>query len=176
MYRDKTLIPTEAIRLAALGALAAEPARYSDVAREVRGFASRIAGPSLDILGSSIELLRHERLVAACEEGEDPKLELTERGRVALETLLAANVRSPTDGVSKLVLALKLRFLHLLAPAQQREQIAVIVEMSEQERARLADLATQHGSDDGLLGSWLAHELTQIDGRIAWLNEVAAGL
>ncbi len=176
MYRDKTLIPTEAIRLAALGALAAEPVRYSDVAREVRGFAARIAGPSLDILGSSIELLRHEGLVAARDEGDDPELELTPQGRAALTTLLTANVRSPTDGVSKLVVALKLRFLHLLPAAHQREQIAVIVEMSEQERARLADLAQQHRGDAGLLGSWLAHELAQIDGRIAWLNEVAAGL
>ena len=176
MYRDKTLIPAEAIRLAALGTLALAPARYSDVAREVRGFAARIAGPSLDILGSSLELLRHEGLVAAEDGGEDPRLELTAKGREALETLLTANVRSPTDGVSKLVLALKLRFLHLLPAAAQREQIAVIVEMSEQERARLADLAGQLGDNDGLLGSWLAHELAQVDGRIAWLNEVAAGL
>ena len=33
MYRDNTLIPTEAIRLAALGTLAMRPMRYGDLAR-----------------------------------------------------------------------------------------------------------------------------------------------
>ncbi len=190
MYRDKTLIPTEALRLAALGTLAQGPARYSALSRDVRGFAARIAGPTLDILGSSIELLRHEGLVETPTSGvptsgvptggapdgetdaDDPMLTLTERGRDALTNLMAANVRSPTDGVSKLVLALKLRFLHLLSPAEQQEQVALIIEMSEQERARLTDLAAQHRGADGLLGSWLDHELAQVDARIDWLDQI----
>ncbi len=63
MYRDNTLIPTEAIRLAALGILEAGPRRYAELAREVRDFASRFTGPSLDLMGSSLELLRYEGLV-----------------------------------------------------------------------------------------------------------------
>lgn len=185
MYRDKTLIPTEALRLAALGTLAQGPVRYSALSRDVRGFAARIAGPTLDILGASIELLRHEGLVetptggaptGGAPDGEtdadDPILVLTERGRDALTNLMAANVRSPTDGVSKLVLALKLRFLHLLSPAEQQEQVALIIEMSEQERARLTDLAAHHRGTDGLLGSWLDHELAQVDARIDWLDQI----
>ena len=46
MYRDNTLIPTEAIRLAALGALIEGEQRYADLAREIRNFVGRIAGPS----------------------------------------------------------------------------------------------------------------------------------
>lgn len=182
MYRDKTLIPTEALRLAALGTLAQQPARYSELSRDVRGFAARIAGPTLDILGSSIELLRHEGLVETPDDdgdgaadGDDPMLVLTARGRDALSNLMMANVRSPTDGVSKLVLALKLRFLHVLNPAQQQEQVALIIEMSEQERTRLRDLAARHRGEDGLLGSWLAHELAQVDARIDWLEHLKPG-
>ena len=42
MYRDKTLIPTEAIRMLALRILAQEPRRYGALAAEVRHFAARI--------------------------------------------------------------------------------------------------------------------------------------
>ena len=57
MYRDNTLIPTEAIRLAALGQLVESDRPYSELAREVRQFVSLIVGPSLDMLGPSLELL-----------------------------------------------------------------------------------------------------------------------
>src|SRR5205085_4867686 len=47
---SRELIPTGAIRLAALGLLASGPRRYDELAVEVRRFASRMLGPSLDIL------------------------------------------------------------------------------------------------------------------------------
>ena len=62
MYRDNTLIPTEAIRLAALGALIEGEQRYADLAREIRNFVGRIAGPSLDLLGTSLEVMGYEGL------------------------------------------------------------------------------------------------------------------
>ncbi len=45
MYRDDTLIPSEAVRLCALGILMLGRRRYAGLAREVRHFTSRIAGP-----------------------------------------------------------------------------------------------------------------------------------
>jgi Putative AphA-like transcriptional regulator len=172
MYRDNTLIPTEAIRLAALGQLAIAPMSYAELAREVRGFAARITGPSLDLLGASLELLGHEGLVEPVEGG---LLHLTAAGRAALFELLRANVRSPVDAVAKLILALKLRFLHLLPAAEQRAQIAQIVEVSQTERARLIDLAARHAGDAGYLQAYLAHDLAQVDARIQWLEGLTAG-
>lgn len=176
MYRDNTLIPTEAIRLAALGTLKAGPRRYADLAREVRGFASRFTGPSLDILGSSLELLRFEGLVEPVEgEGmeDNALLAITEAGSAALEELLQSSIRSPVDGISKLIVALKLRFLHLLAPAKRREQIERMAEMSEGERARLKDLQASYGAEASHLTAWLDHEIAQVEGRIAWLEKLA---
>jgi hypothetical protein len=51
MYKDNSLIPTEAVRLAALGLLTEGPRSYGDLADEVRLFTSRIVGPSLDLIG-----------------------------------------------------------------------------------------------------------------------------
>ncbi len=164
--------------MAALGALAQKPQGYAALAREVRAFASRIAGPSLDILGSSIELLRFEGLVAPVdgEDGADAPLEVTEAGRAALIELLTSNLRNPTDGVSKLIFASKLRFLHFLEPAQQRDQIDVMIEMSQSELARLQDLAERYRDEPGHLQDWLAHDIGEVERRLAWLQGLHATL
>lgn len=175
MYRDKTLIPTEAIRLAALGALAMQPMSYANLARDVRAFTSRIAGPSLDMMGTSIELLRTESLVAPLEgapSGPDALLALTPQGRDELHELMVSNVRSPVDGVSKLIFALKLRFLHLLSADDARAQIELMVEISASERARLIDLTARHAGEAGYFPSWLNNEIDALDRRIAWLQAV----
>ena len=65
MFRDNSLIPTEAIRLAALGLLSEGARRYGELAAEIRHFTSRVAGPSLDLMGNSLELLIYEGLVEA---------------------------------------------------------------------------------------------------------------
>jgi len=175
MYRDKTLIPSEAIRLCMLGTLALRPHTYADLAREVRAFTSRIAGPSLDMMGSSIEVLRAEGLVAPIEDLPDPvheTLELTDSGRHELRDLLISNLRSPVDGVSQLVFALKLRFLHLLAEEDARDQIERMREISETEHARLLDLKEHYGSEPGEFDAWLDLELAQIEDRLHWLKSV----
>ncbi|MSO70408.1 MAG: hypothetical protein EXQ88_00070 [Alphaproteobacteria bacterium] len=176
MYRDNTLIPTEAIRLAALGQLAGAPTTLAELARAVRAFAARITGPSLDLLGSSLELLRYEGLVEPAPGTTDGSVRLTEAGHAALLDLLRANVRSPVDAVSKLILALKLRYLHLLPVAEQRHQLAFMVEASQTERARINELATRHAHEPGHLLAFLAHDLAQVEARIVWLEALVARL
>ena len=188
MYRDKTLIPTEAIRLAALGTLAGrspeDPIRYADLAAEVRHFTSRIMGPSLDVLGPSIELLRYEGLaefedepgaVDTTDEG-DTRLTLTDAGRKELLTLLKANVRAPVDDINKLVIALKFRFLHLLPESERRDQIDHLIELYAAEQGRLAELRERHAEDGTDLVAWLDHDIGQAEARIVWLTAYKDGL
>lgn len=165
MYRDKTLIPTEAIRLLALGMLAERPRAYGDLAVAVREFASLLVGPSLDMLGPPLELLKHEGFV----DGADD-LTITESGGTELEKLLTSNVRTPLDHVGKVVVAAKFRFLHLLPQADRQAQLAQLRNAYETEQARLEELkAGQQGA--GLFPQWIAHELALIDARLAWLDE-----
>lgn len=178
MYRDKSLIPTEAIRMLALGILAGGPCRYAELAAEVRHFSSRIVGPSLDILGSSLELLSYEGLMQPLEGrsgsdtglSADAMLSITDTGRVALHDLLRSHVRAPVDDINKLVVALKIRFLHVLSPAEQREQIEGLIDICETELGRLEDLAEHHENEPGHLLDWLAHDMGQIRERIEWLK------
>jgi hypothetical protein len=176
MYRDKTLIPTEAIRLAALGTLALRPLPYAELAREVRAFTSRIAGPSLDMMGTSIELLRTESLIAPTDDTHaadvDTPLALTPQGRTEFLELMTSNVRSPLDGVSKLVFALKLRFLYLIPTEAARAQRDLMAEISTSERARLIDLKARHTGEVGHFGGWLDNEIDALDRRIAWLAAI----
>ena len=65
MYRDNTLIPSEAVRLLALGILATRECPYAELAHEVRHFVGHVVGPSLDLVGAPIEVLKIEGLICA---------------------------------------------------------------------------------------------------------------
>jgi DNA-binding PadR family transcriptional regulator len=98
MYRDNTLIPSEAVRLLALGMLASRPMSYAELAREVRHFTGRVVGPSLDLVGAPLEVLKVEGLVEnlnpTSADSDDPEedggeLTVTAEGRAELRRLLA---------------------------------------------------------------------------------------
>jgi len=175
MYRDNTLIPSEAIRLAALGALMEQDMTYAALARETRYFVERIIGPSLDLLGSSLELLRFEGLVGSADgeaDADDPTLRISQSGRDAFATLMTSNVRAPVNDVSRLVLALKMRFLHLLDGEDRMHQGEMLEEMCETELARLGDLRQRYGK--GRLSAWLDLEIHQLEERLAWFRDLDA--
>ncbi|MBL4748943.1 MAG: hypothetical protein JKY17_09485 [Magnetovibrio sp.] len=175
MFADNTLTPKEAIRLCALGTLAqaATPMRYAQLASEIRHFTSRITGPSLDIMGTSIELLKYEGLVEAIEGvgmEDDAVLVLTKKGRTAFGTLMTSRIRAQGSEVNKLITTLKLRFLHILSNAEQCHQIDLLIEGVETELNRLDDLYTSHEHDEGYLSNWLKHDIQQLENHFTWLE------
>ncbi len=175
MFADNTLTPKEAVRLCALGTiqLSPEPMRYSELASAIRHFTSRITGPSLDIMGTSIELLRYEGLVEAVDGvgmEDDAKLTLSDAGREEFRTLMTARLRAAGSDVNKLITTLKLRFLHLLAKSDQRLQAEILIETCETEIARLEDLQDHHRQDPGFLNEWLEHDIGQLERHLDWLN------
>lgn len=179
MYRDNSLIPSEAVRLLALGVLASGERCYGELAGEVRHFTSHLVGPSLDLVAPPLELLRVEGLIEAAEPsdlGDQTLLRVTEAGRAALTTLLTANVRAPVNDLNKLILTLKMRFLHLLTSAEQKLQLEVLIEMSERELLRLTELRAHHAADAGHLSEWLDHGTTETAARLAWLSDLLARL
>lgn len=172
MYTDNTLTPREATRLCALGTLAGQPMRYSALAGAVRHFVSHVMGPSLDLMGTSIELLKYEGLVKPLDgQGmeDDATLAITEDGMAALRQLLTANLRPVSNDLNKLVITLKFRFLHLLEPEAQRDQADILVEACENELARLESLRAHHAGDGGFLDLWLDHDIGELTLRLAWL-------
>lgn len=177
MFRDNSLIPTEAIRLAALGLLAEAPRRYGDLAAEIRHFTSRVAGPSLDLMGTPLELLRLEGLVAAAAGAgmaDNALLEITPAGRAALDALLQARLRAPLGDYNRLVLLLKLRFLHHLPETEQRAQIALIAELLESELARLKDLRRHDGAAAPRpFLDWLDHDIAALEAQLRGLHAAA---
>ena len=175
MFRDKSLMPKEAIRLAALGLLKRGPARYGDLANDVRHFTTRYWGPTLDVMASSIELMRLEGLVEVTDQGETPgdaMLRLTQAGGDELLALLGAAVRVPSNDFNKLIVALKLKFLDALDPAERAEQVDALVELREAELARLTDLRITHDGDDGHFARWLDHDITLIETDLAWFRQL----
>lgn len=183
-FHDHSLIPAEAVRLAALALLAEGPRPYGELAVDVRRFTSRMLGPSLDVLGTSIELLRHEGLIEPVGRRAGPSqslsadttVQLTEAGRTALKELLTSRVRAPMTDLSRMVVALKLRFLDLLDHAEQKAQFEMLVELSDAELARLADLRAQNAGPGNALGDWLDQEIAQTEQRRTWYQGRLAAL
>jgi DNA-binding PadR family transcriptional regulator len=176
MFRDNSLIPAEAIRLAALGILAEAPRRYGDVVLEIRHFTGRIVGPSLDLMGTSLEALRYEGLIEAVDGkgmSDNALLRLTQAGSQALIALLQAQLRAPVGDFNRLSLLLKLRFLHYLPPAERQTQLALIGESLESELARLEDLRARHADAPGPFLGWLDRDIASLRERLAWLLEPA---
>ena len=174
MFADQTLTPKEAVRFCALGLVAEAPMRYSDLARGVRDFCARVMGPSLDLMGTSIELLKYEGLVSPVDgEGmaDDALVAVTNNGLAALRTLLTARLRPGSD-ITKLVVALKMRFLHLLSDAEKLAQIDMLVDAAETDLARLEDLADVSSGESEGFRRWLDFEIEQTRQRLSWLESL----
>ncbi|MFP6712589.1 MAG: hypothetical protein VB913_12930 [Rhodospirillales bacterium] len=178
MYADNTLTPRETVRLCALGTLAADPLSYDDLVYAVRHFVSRITGPSLELMGESIELLRYEGLVEAEENADEanPTLHITGSGKEILDALLRANIRAGSSDLNELVIALKFRFLHQLPSRDQANQIDLMLEACESELARFEDLRKYHDGDVGHLTGWLDHDISRLESRLEWLTDFKSKL
>ncbi|MBT3791950.1 MAG: hypothetical protein HOF95_02890 [Rhodospirillales bacterium] len=180
MYPDHSLMPKEAIRLAALGMVGEGPVAYADLASRVRDFTSHIMGPNIDLMGTSIQILCLEGLVTSkgTLEGQplspDAELTITESGERELKTLLMATVRTPFDDLNKLIIALKMRFFDHLDDDAKRSQIDLITFALEGEMARLAVLYAQQSTDapsGNALAAWLDHELNRIEADLQWFKD-----
>lgn len=176
MYPDNSLIPTEAIRLAALGSLATAPKPYAALAAEIRHFTGRIVGPSLDLIGPPIQHLELEGLVERAGTGDDHAIRVTAAGMAELKRLLTANLRGPVGEFNKLVIALKLRFLHLIDRDAQLAQAELLIEVCARELTRLTDLRGHHAAESGHLIDWLDHDIAQVEARLAWFRDLEARL
>lgn len=179
MYRDNTLVPTEAVRLLALGCLTESQLTYAQLAQEVKQFTGHIIGPSLDLVGTPLEVLKVEQLIAPVEDGaseETALLTVTETGITEIQRLLRSNSRAPINDVSKLIIALKMRFLHLLAKEDQLIQIDILQELAQRQMEHFTELRAEHDKDRGHLTAWLDHDIEQARGRLNWLSELRASI
>ncbi len=175
MYADNTLTPKEATRLCALGVLSRGAQTYAALAVEVRHFVTHVMGPSLDVLGTSVELLKHEGLVKPIEgDGDTAVLSITDEGEREFRTLLTANIKSAENDLNKLVIALKFRFMDLLPSEEQAQQIDLLADAVENELARLDDLRAHHADDGGLMTQWLDQEIGDLERRFDWLSSKRA--
>jgi|GEM_PF-95681 DNA-binding PadR family transcriptional regulator len=174
MFAEHALLPAQAVRLTALGMLAEGPRRYADLAREVSHFTGCILGQSLDVMGTSLELLRYEGLIEA--RGgtgmvDNAEMGITAAGSRALARLLKAPLQAPSVEVNRLVLALKLRFLPILDEAGRGEVLAQIREWYAGEIVRYEELRARHGAHSAPFCRWLDREIALARER---LREISA--
>ncbi len=155
MYRDNTLVPAEATRLLALGLLLETPMSYAKLAQTVRGFTSLVVGPSLDLIGTPLEVLKVEGLVDSAEASDDAALSLTEAGKEEFSYLMSSNLRAPVTDISKLIIAIKMRLIHLADHKTQAMQVNLLVDIYERQLNRLLELKQGYSIQEGQFDSWL---------------------
>jgi DNA-binding PadR family transcriptional regulator len=170
MYADNTLTPKEATRLCALGMLAESDRSYAELASGVRHFVTHVMGPSLDVLGTSVELLKHEGLIDTVDgDGDDALLRINDDGMQELRTLLMSNLKAAENDLNKLVIALKFRFMEVLSAGQKNKQMDLMIHGVENELARLEELRAHHAHEGGHLIEWLDREIEDLAFRRNWL-------
>ncbi len=172
MQRDRVLIPVEGLRLAALGILASRgPMDYATLATMVRLFATSYGASPVDVMSSSIELLRFEGLIGIVggEDAGSARVTLMPGAQEELERLMLAPVRA-SGASSRLMVALKIRFFRLLDSTGQERLAEVLGDILRGERARLVNLRRHmEGEDPGFL-AWLDRDIARTAEDLAWLE------
>ena len=172
MYRDRSLQPGETVKLIALGLLIEAPRTYADLANDIRYFTARIVGPSLDLLGSSLEILRLEGWIAPKENKDNTSpISLTDSGYEQFLSLMNAPLRIPLNDSNRLALLTKLRFLPYLPEETRLDQIDLIEELVEKEQAWNAELARDFPQT--ALGAWVEMESRDLSAKRAWLQALS---
>jgi DNA-binding PadR family transcriptional regulator len=177
MYSDRTLLPKECLRLCALGTLALsdKPISYADLANSVRHFMSHIMGPSLDMMGSSLQLLKLEGLVKEDTENgafSDAQLSLTQSGHDKFIELMQGNLRDTSGELSRLIMALKMRFLHLLDDDIRIEQVEILQDVCELDLERVLALREEHADEAATFTGWLEMEVKRLEQKRDWLSSL----
>lgn len=172
---DPTLLPSRAMRLAALGALARGDRDYAELVQEIHDLALAVIGATPDAYGSSLELLRYEGLIAGDTEGAG-QVSITPEGRVEFARLMITRLRKPAGEFNRLWLALKLRFLPQLPLADRQAELERMCALFEGEVTRLAELRRNPLTDDGYVGAWIDLEIAENGARLAWCRSLVLRL
>jgi len=169
---DPSLLPSRAMRLAALGALALRDRDYASLVQEIHELALAVVGPTPDAFGSSLELLRYEGLISGGEEGHGT-VAITPEGLTEFVRLLTTRLRKPSGEFNRLWLALKLRFLSQLPADAQAVELSRMCTLFEHEIERLSELRRHQLTREGHIGAWIDFEIAENGARLAWCRSLA---
>ena len=172
MYPDNSLTPKEATRLCGLGILMGGSCPYAELAQAIRTHITAVTGPSLEMMETSIELLRYEGLVSAEDPDGDHIISITPKGRAEFETLMMANLRDSDSEFSRLVISLKFRFLKLMSPSQQQAQLDLLSERTERDLDRLIALRGSFAAEGRFFTDWVEKEISLSEQRLVWLESL----
>ena len=149
---------------------------YAALAHAIRSHVTAVAGPSLDMMGTSIELLRHEGLVTSRDEDGHNVISISDKGRAEFRSLMLANLRDTDSEFSRLVISLKFRFLRLLGIRERQAQIDLLSDRTERDLDRLIALRETFTAEGRFFIDWVDTEISLAEQCLAWLEGLHADL
>ncbi|MFK7866304.1 MAG: hypothetical protein AB8B77_02570 [Alphaproteobacteria bacterium] len=179
MYEDHSLQPSEAVKLLALGLLMEGYGNYGEIAQEIRQFTTKIVGPSLDLLGSSLEILKLEGLAdISGDKSVDAAarhITITDQGKSLFKALMGSDLRVPLNDVNRLVLLIKLRFMPYLDQEMLLDQLDLYRELIQKEMAwgRALSNKNQAGNQGSkFLQNWLQLEQDSWQAKLTYIESL----
>lgn len=196
---SESVTPKVAQRLCALGELLMRgPQRYSVLSQNVRGFITQVTGPNPQLAQSPLELLRFDGLVEDIGSGDhrgighggdghggdgnggdgnggdgdtadEALFQVTAEGRDAFRNLMMQG-KAATSEITRLMMMMRLRFLHLLPTDDQAALLQSLIQQFDLEGQRLQALRDYIGDEPGSLPGWLDHYIGQQRDRMRWLR------
>ena len=104
----------------------------------------------------------------------DAQLSLTDAGHKKFIELMQGNVRDTSGELSRLIMALKMRFLHLLDHDIRTEQIEILQDVCELDLERVLALRDEHANEAENFTSWLEMEVKRLEQKRDWLKSLSA--
>jgi len=169
----KTLNAGEVIDLAALGLISEQPQPPDDVVGFVKTAGGGAFSPTTEVVLERLWRLLQLGHLAATSAGRATRLQMTERGRRQLVSLLRCEEPS-RQALGTVCNTLKLCFLELLAPDLRREVGRSMVAASERRVDELRRSSTAL-CDCPAGARCLARAARREELELAWLREVLAG-
>ena len=102
----------------------------------------------------------------------DGQLILTQQGHDKFVELMQGNLRDTSGELSRLIMALKMRYLHLLDDDIRREQLEILQDVCELDLERVLALREEHANEASNFTGWLEMEVKRLEQKNDWLKSL----
>ena len=87
---------------------------------------------------------------------------------------MQGNLRDTSGELARLIMALKMRFLHLLEEDIRTEQIEILHDVCELDLERVLALREEHATEAENFTGWLEMEVKRLEQKRDWLKSLLA--
>lgn len=174
-----TLDAKGATQLAILGVVRRAPALGTEIVSLVKHIVGRAWQPTSDVIAVNLdELLKRGLIVreGAGRSWDTTRYTITGPGQALLQELLLQPMQGATGQLDPNAVALKVCFLDLLSPDEQRAQVDGVMAGYGREIAHLEEAIRRCACDWRYVPGWMELELRRLEAERDWFADIRSGI